>query len=91
MPPSLTRKLIADGVEKALLRTWERPLPAVGTTTIDVVTHRREQAARGSRLSGVDLVDDLTMRVQAADVQTAYRTMWHACTMALDEQPVWLQ
>lgn len=90
-PPSLTRKLIADGVEKALLRDWQRPSQVSGTTTIDVVTHRREQALRGSRCSGVELVDDRTMRVRSADVHDAYRTMWQACTMALDEQPVWLQ
>ncbi len=90
-PPSMTRKLIADGIEKALLRNWSRPLPVSGTTTIEVVTHRREQALRGSRCFGVELVDDLTMRVQSDDLHEAYRMMWQACTMALDEQPVWLQ
>lgn len=90
-PPSITRRIIADGVESALLRQWPRPMPMSGMTTIDVVTHRREQALRGSRCTGVELIDDRTMRVSAANIHEVYRMMWQACTMALDEQPVWLQ
>jgi D-amino peptidase len=91
MPPSKTRALIADGVERALRRTWERPGVSDAPATIEVATHRREQAARGARVPGVELVGDNVMRVQAATVQDAYRTMWQACTVAMEEQPGWLQ
>lgn len=91
MPPSATRMLIADGVERALQRRWERPRIAAGTTTIDVVTHRREQALRGARLGGVELVGETTMRVVSDSIHDAYSRMWQACTMALEDQPAWLQ
>jgi D-aminopeptidase len=91
MPPSKTRALIADGVERALRRTCERPIVSDAPATIEVATHRREQAARGARVPGVELVGDNVMRVQAATVQDAYRTMWQACTVAMEEQPGWLQ
>jgi D-amino peptidase len=91
LPPSTTRRLIADGVERALRRTWERPRPSTSATTIEVVTHRREQALRGGRLGGVEIVGETTMRVVSDSVHDAYRRMWQACTMALEEQPSWLQ
>lgn len=91
VPPSLTKKRIADGVETALRRSWTTIDAAAGETTIEVETFRREQAHRGARLHGVELVGDSRMRVTASNVHDAYRCMWHACTMALDEMPVWLQ
>ena len=91
VPPSRTKKLIADGVETALRRSWIRSAVIERETTIEIETFRREQAHRGSRLHGVELVGDSRMRVTASNVHDAYRRIWHACTMALDEMPVWLQ
>lgn len=91
LPPSKTKSLITDGVERALRRTWDTPATTHAPTTIEVTTHRREQAARGGRVRGVDLVGDTVLRVQAATVADAYRTMWQACVAALEEQPSWLQ
>ena len=83
-PPSRTKKLIADGVETALRRSWIRSEVIERETTIEIETYRREQAHRGSRLHGVELVGDSRMRVSASNVHDAYRRIWHACTMALD-------
>lgn len=91
LPPTRTRQLLADGVERALQRSWRTPQIPASPTTIDVVTHRREQAQRGARCEGIELVGDSTMRATASTAHAAYRMMWKACTMALEEQPIWLQ
>lgn len=91
LPPSATRIRIREGVEQALRSAWLPVGSHSGDTVLDVTTYRREQAERGARAAGVELIGDRTMRVTSASAAEAFRMMWQACTMALEEQHIWLQ
>ncbi|MDZ4744750.1 MAG: M55 family metallopeptidase [bacterium] len=104
LPPSRTATLIEDAAERAVQKSadkrliWkprdahkraeERRTPK--ECVIEVEMYRREQAERASSAQGITLVNDRTVSCTADTPAEAFRTMWRACTRALDEAPTWL-
>lgn len=90
LTPTATGELLRKGASQAIAdrSCWHRS--ATGRTRFEVDTYRREQAQKAFACDGVEQVGEMTFACEHENAAEAFRILWRACTMALEETPAWL-
>lgn len=92
--PLRTKSLIADAAERAVQKRLDWKLNSYTPhypVIIECDLYRREHAQRAARIDGVQLVNDLTIKVEEQSAALAYTKFWSAICSAQEDFPAWLK
>ncbi len=92
--PAATRVLIADAAARMVREHAKAPYQTYlegEAVTFIVETYRREMATKALTSDTVTAVDDRRFRAEGTDGADAFRKMWSALALALNDPQSWLQ
>lgn len=96
LPPSRTKEAIrsaaAEAVGAFLGAPGKFPVTRVdGPVTLSVETHHRDMTEYACVVAGIERTGERTFATTAADMPTAFRTIWKALEYTMREYPDWLR
>ncbi len=89
-----TKKAIADGAERAIAKRLQGQLPSYNTAShysLECDFYRREHTLRAQRIEGIDVINELTIKIKADTAEAAFRVFWKAVCSAQEDYPAWLK
>lgn len=93
-PIARTKQKIADGAERALAKRlqWQlQPFKPASHYSLECDFYRREHTLRAQRIHGVEVINELTIKIEAETAASAFRVFWAAVCSAQEDFPSWLK
>jgi D-amino peptidase len=93
-PIARTKQTIADAAERAVRKRlqWQlQPFKPASHYSLECDFYRREHTLRAQRIEGVEVLNELTIKIEAESAASAFRVFWAAVCSAQEDFPAWLK